>query len=198
MEKRILSGLLSTFSFFLLFISVFGSEMFYGNYSVRMPPYSGSSEIQYFFKGDSIILSMSSNVAFNTVKFTNYAAIDTLLMNPAYIISNYNMLGKKSRGEIYFDGNEVRMLSIKNGKTTEERRKGTYQMNDWLILPYFLSYVKDSIYKCSTLHGDLLLKKSAKGDTVIWQDDSLKMIVEFADGRFIYEKAGKITLKRKK
>jgi len=172
--------------------------MFYGDYSVKMPPYSGSSQIKYFFKGDSIILSMSSSVAFNTVKFTNYAAIDTLTMNPAYILSNYNMLGKKSRGEIYFDGNKVKMLSIKDGKTTEELKKGTYQMNDWLILPYFLSYVKDSVYNCSTLHGDLVLKKTIKGDTIIWRDDSLKMIVEFVNERFIYEKAGKITLKRKK
>lgn len=177
--------------------SLFSSDALYGKYSVRMSPYSGSSEVRYYFKGDSLILSMKSSVALNTVKFTNLAAIDTASLQPAYIFSDYNMLGKKSRGEIFFSGNKVQMYSIEGEKRTVKEKSGPYQMNDWLILPYFLSYFKDSVYECSMLHGDFMLKRMIRGDTVFWSDKEKKIDVRFLNDTFYYEKAGNITLIRK-
>lgn len=178
-------------------LSIYGSDSIYGKYSVKMPPYSGTSEIRYSYVEDSLILSMKTSVALNTVKFSNLAAIDTLSLKPAYILSNYNMLGKKSSGEIYFNGNSVKMFSIEGGKKTLKEKTGPYQMNDWLILPYFLLFVKDTMYECSMLHGDFVLVKEERGDTVFWSDADKKIDVRFINGIFYYEKAGKITLTRK-
>ncbi|MGE3062449.1 MAG: hypothetical protein AB7T10_02315 [bacterium] len=186
-----------SYSLLILLIFCLGidSKTFEGLYSVKIFPYSGSSEIYSYINNDTLMVEYETKVAFNTVKAKNRAKI---LLEPLKVISihsEYSKIGVKSTGYIIFEDSIIKTY-MSDAKNKTKRYKADKQPNDWLTLPFFLKLYGDEYYSCSMIHGDFDLQKKINAGAVEWTTDAGDLIVRFEDGVFTYLKAGKIEMKR--
>jgi hypothetical protein len=189
--------LLKSFSIlFLLILSVFsaGSSL-EGNYSVKIFPYSGSSEIYFSIEKDTLLIDFNTKVALNTVKINNHAKMLLSPLKPVSIYSDYSKIGKKSTGYLLFSDTMIEAYAS-NARIKSKQIKAKYQPNDWLILPFFLMHYTDSIYKCSMIHGDFTFRKNEIDNRIEWMSEDKRIKVIFKDSVLTYLKADKIEMIR--
>lgn len=171
------------------------AKAYEGTFSVKMFPYSGSSEIYSYEKNDTLIVEFDTKVAFNTVKAKNSAKI---LLSPLKVLSidsEYSKLGVKSNGYLLFKDSLIETYSS-DAKVKTKTYKAANDPNDWLVLPFFLMFYEGEIYSCSMIHGDFELSKAEEGKIKEWASENKNLIVRFEEDLFTYLKAGKIEMKR--
>ncbi len=144
-------------------------------YSIKYGNYSGTSSVVKTEMCDSIILLYSTSVSWGLVKISNRCLFSSESLDPVYIHTEFNSLFKKYKGGTLFLDS---FALYYQGKDTLISR-GQYAVNDWLILPFFLTQYEDSIYSCTLLQGDITMYRQIVSDTVKWisNDNKSEIII---------------------
>ncbi|MEO0236865.1 MAG: hypothetical protein ABIN35_01345 [candidate division WOR-3 bacterium] len=157
-----------------------------------MDSFSGTSVIDDYVLGDTLYVSIKTNIAFGLIRIENLGKINIKEKKSIEIASKYNRAGVKSDGTIRFLENSIETFLTGEKKKVYDKLK--YEPNDWLLLPFFFKYYEKDIYNCSMIHGDFELNKTVFNDTIFWKDEKNSIIIKLADKRFVYMKAGKILM----
>ncbi|MEO0235027.1 MAG: hypothetical protein ABIN39_02920 [candidate division WOR-3 bacterium] len=175
--------------FLLLYIPIHSEQL---TYRVRMDSFSGTSVIDDYVLGDTLYVSIKTNIAFGLIRIENLGKINIKEKKSIEIASKYNRAGVKSDGTIRFLENSIETFLTGEKKKVYDKLK--YEPNDWLLLPFFFKYYEKDVYNCSMIHGDFELNKTVFNDTIFWKDEKNSIIIKLADKRFVYLKAGKILM----
>lgn len=168
----------------VLLISIIPINARQMTYSVRHGAYSGSSQINVHEKHDTVLVNYDTSVNWGIVRIKNQCAFLENPPAPLYIKTEFNALFKNYTGGTLFSDSSA--VYYQNEDTTYNR--GKFQPNDWLILPFFMAYVDDSVYKCSLLQDDYILRRSFFNDTIYWHSDKDDIYIVIYDSipvRFI-------------
>lgn len=175
---------LRLFCSIVLLVSIIHINARQMTYSVRHGAYKGSSHISVDERNDTVLVNYDTSVNWGIVKIKNQCSFTKKPLKPSYIETEFHALFKNYTGGTLF--NDSSAVYYQQGDTIYNR--GKYQLNDWLILPFFMAYVNDTIYKCSLLQGDYILTRSMSNDTVYWHSNSDNMYIVIYDSipvRFI-------------
>lgn len=147
-------------------------------YNVRHGIYRGISHIEICEMKDNVLITYNTSVNWGIVKIKNECAFFKYPPRPDYIETEFNAVFKNYRGgTVFFD-----TAALYYQKNDTIYNYGPYEPNDWLLLPFFMAYVSDSVYECSLLQGDYVLERTIHCDTVYWQSSSGNTHIVIYDG----------------
>lgn len=160
------------------------------NYRFDLPAMDGAAKVTLHQDKDTYTLTYNAVGYFGLMKLNSRSIINKEPLKPLSIETEYNGLFSTYTGGTLFRDS----FAIYYKNTDSSYVQGKYPVNDWIILPFFLSLKDDSVYRCTMLQRDAVFTKTLSSDTIIWQDSLSNAVIKIHDNVPVYMKSDNLTL----
>ncbi|MFO8062225.1 MAG: hypothetical protein R6U31_04800 [bacterium] len=160
------------------------------NYRFDLPAMDGSAKVTLHNNSDTYTLTYNAKAYFGLIKLNSLSVINKKPLKPISIETEYNgPFNNYTGGTLFRDS-----FAIYYKNSDSSYVQGKYPVNDWIILPFYLSLKDDSLYSCTMLQTDAVFTKTLSNDTIIWQDSLSDAIIKIYDNVPVYMESDNLTL----
>jgi len=160
------------------------------SYRFDLPAMDGSAKVTLHQNRDAYTLTYNAVAYFGLMKLNSLSVINKDPLKPVSIETEFNgPFSNYTGGTLFRDS-----FAVYYKNSDSNYVQGKYPVNDWIILPFFLSLKDDSIYRCTLLQTDAVFTKTMNSDTIIWQDSLSNAVIKIYDNVPIYMKSDNLTL----